>query len=750
MNNLKHRKLFRFLSVWLVLNFIIYLLLPPQFTRAQALSLPEPGQMINVTGAFSLPRLIGVTLHPENPTQFDFLIDSGNDRLQGAAFKEESNKIIKYFLAALTVPETELWVNLSPYEKNRIIADGLGRTAMGRDLLAQDYILKQLTASLLHPENPVGKTFWDQVYKIVQERYGNVDIPVDTFNKVWIVPDQADIYEKDTSAFIVASHLKVMLEEDYLTLQNNKEPPSAASKDAAVNKIGSDAVRNVILPVLEQEVNTGKNFALLRQMYQAMILATWYKMKLKDSLLSQIYVDQNKTKGIDLKDNNVKDQIYQQYLQAFRQGVYDFTKVEEDPLTGDILTRKYFSGGFTVSSPALSFRKVLRIVPAGLTVLLALSNVSRVVAQVNTNPLTTETQTNPVVLKNILDASIPRLEIKPVKPMTNDQIHRAATALGALPRFFMDSNNKNTGDKMRIILNNPGWNGAVNGPQVTLTAPEVKEVISVYDPKDPTNAQAGLYVWHGPKDNPKKLVFFIPIPKGQITDDSIPENFYKELGDKDFGNLPPSVQFGIKAKALYPNVDKMLELIKNLGVPGWDHPRLNPAGDQIRFYFNEKGTEWIFLTNLLDAQKGPDGALYILNVDNGKPKTSILKPITGAKPKTAKDLQQYIIEDSPETPAAFKTIIQQIEGNPAAKTPTGILPDGTPLQAAPANTAVSSPASNVGGIDFNAKLLNMQIKRDLNGMPLPVKQQPIFNLKIDGLYPVIFQIQPIEMKQLLR
>jgi len=58
-----------------------------------------------------------------------------------------SQTLLNYFLAALALPESEVWVNLSPYEQNRIIPDKLGRTQMGKELLGQDYILKQLAAS---------------------------------------------------------------------------------------------------------------------------------------------------------------------------------------------------------------------------------------------------------------------------------------------------------------------------------------------------------------------------------------------------------------------------------------------------------------------------------------------------------------------------------------------------------------------------------------------------------------------------
>ena len=47
-----------------------------------------------------------------------------------------------------------------------------------------------------------------------------------------------------------------------------------------------------------------------------------------------------------------------------------------------------------------------------------------------------------------------------------------------------------------------------------------------------------------------------------------------------------------------------------------------------------------------------------------------------------------------------------------------------------------------GGIDFNAANLNLQIKRDGNGVPLPISQQDLENINIDGLVPIIIEIKP--------
>ena len=178
--------------------------------------MPAPGAMVNLSPVYTPAYLKGIVIHPDNALQFDFLIDKGQGNLTEAQKKQEYKKLIKYFLASLTVPEKDQWVNLSPYEKGRIIESDFGKTEMGRDLLAQDYLLKQITSSLMYPESPLGKSFWAKVYKRAYKEYGHTNIPVNTFNKVWIVPDEAVVYESGNTAYVVKNHLKVMLEEDYL------------------------------------------------------------------------------------------------------------------------------------------------------------------------------------------------------------------------------------------------------------------------------------------------------------------------------------------------------------------------------------------------------------------------------------------------------------------------------------------------------------------------------------------------------
>jgi pimeloyl-ACP methyl ester carboxylesterase len=341
----------------LVSFFISPLSFPVYAQTTAVLNLPLPGTMIETTSAYHPMMLRGLSIYPDNPLQFDFIVDSGDALLTDEELQKESEKLVKYFLASLTIQEDEMWVNLSPYEKDRIIPSSFGQTEMGRDLLAQDYILKQLTASLMNPNADVGNNFWKRVYERAQEKYGTTNVPMDTFNKVWIVPDQADVYinpkavNGKNNVFVVNAHLKVFLEEDYLALESNagstRHGLGNVQKDdlKKVNESASQVIREIILPEIEREVNEGKTFANLRQIYNAMILAAWYKQNLKKSLLGEIYVDQAKTKGVDVSDPDVNQKIYNQYLKAFETGAYDLIKEDYDPIAQEIVSRKYFSGG---------------------------------------------------------------------------------------------------------------------------------------------------------------------------------------------------------------------------------------------------------------------------------------------------------------------------------------------------------------------------------------------------------------------
>ena len=346
--NLKQFPLFRFIAYTVLVAFVGMLPASPSYAQV-SIVMPAPGQMIHITSHFEPPQMVGLKVDLKDPFTFNFIMDQGEKAMSTPDQKEEFNKIIKYFLVALAMPNKDMWVNLSPYESTRIIPQVFGQTEMGRDLLAQDYILKQFTASLMYPEDGLGKAFWSKVYGEAQSRFGTTDINVNTFNKVWIVADHADIYQKGDTALLVKSHLKVMLEQDFMAIEKNQEQfGNAQALQAADNndktKMASQIVREIIIPAIEKEVNDGKSFAAVRQAYGAEIMATWFKRALRQSLLGQVFADKSKIAGQKVSDPKADEKIYQQYLKAYKKGVFNYIKEDATP-DGQIIPRKYFSGG---------------------------------------------------------------------------------------------------------------------------------------------------------------------------------------------------------------------------------------------------------------------------------------------------------------------------------------------------------------------------------------------------------------------
>jgi len=343
----KYIELRAIMALGLIFVFLLNSFGPLPCAQAQDFLLPAPGVMVHLSPEFNPPILKGIKVHPDNPFKFDFILDKGDSQLSNQGLKDESSKLIKYFLASLTIPEKDLWVNLSPYEKDRIVPNSFGLTEMGRDLLAEDYMLKQITASLIYPEDEVGKRFWKRIYEEAAKKFGTTNVPVNTFNKVWIVPEKAVVYEnaKIGAAYVVESKLKVMLEQDYLSLQKHEGIQSKQAQSKDTNQLGSQIVREIVIPELTKEINENKNFSQLRQVYNSLILATWYKKKIKESILSQVYSDRSKLSGVTIDDPQEKEKIYQRYLQAFKKGVYNYIKEEQDPISQQMTPRKYFSGG---------------------------------------------------------------------------------------------------------------------------------------------------------------------------------------------------------------------------------------------------------------------------------------------------------------------------------------------------------------------------------------------------------------------
>ena len=124
--------------LWLVIVAFLFNTLIQEPVQADVPFLPAPGKLVSLTPSFAPPLIRGLKVFKDNPFKFEFVMSQGDDApgqangvssLERQAFlKEEGSKLVKYFLASLTVPQQDMWVNLSPYERNRIIPKEFGIT----------------------------------------------------------------------------------------------------------------------------------------------------------------------------------------------------------------------------------------------------------------------------------------------------------------------------------------------------------------------------------------------------------------------------------------------------------------------------------------------------------------------------------------------------------------------------------------------------------------------------------------------
>ena len=103
-NKAMFRQMRRVISIFILVVFINTSVKSPvyaQFAQDPMPRLPAPGVMVHLSPAFNPPILKGIKVHPDNPFRFDFILDKGDSQLSNDALKDESSKLIKYFLASV-------------------------------------------------------------------------------------------------------------------------------------------------------------------------------------------------------------------------------------------------------------------------------------------------------------------------------------------------------------------------------------------------------------------------------------------------------------------------------------------------------------------------------------------------------------------------------------------------------------------------------------------------------------------------
>ncbi|MFH1440601.1 MAG: hypothetical protein ABIH18_00950 [Candidatus Omnitrophota bacterium] len=109
--------------------------------------------------------------------------------------KQETNKLLKYFLTGVSLPDDIFWVNLRPDSRDQIIDNWLEKTDVGRIMLEADVQLKKDTAMWTSPDTALGRKYWNKLYKKAAELYGYDNVTIPTLTRPWIVPGEIIVRE---------------------------------------------------------------------------------------------------------------------------------------------------------------------------------------------------------------------------------------------------------------------------------------------------------------------------------------------------------------------------------------------------------------------------------------------------------------------------------------------------------------------------------------------------------------------------
>ncbi|MBF0532878.1 MAG: hypothetical protein HQL23_07275 [Candidatus Omnitrophica bacterium] len=293
---------------------------------------------------------------------FRLLLDKGDAKaLPSSAIESTAKILFNYFVVGIALPNSAFWVNLKPDAPDRILDDRLAKTDMGKVLLEADLQLKKDTAKFTSPDMPEGKAYWEKLYKKAAALYGTEDVAIPTMVRPWIVPAEIIMREQRTEdegrntesripsgAYIYKATLKVMLEQDYLNntdAYNFKDP-----RGKALNEYAAKLAREMIIPMLTQEVNTAPRYAALRQVYYSLIMAQWFKSRFKNKPgVYSAMIDKENLAGLTSKKSWSPQTYFKAYNKSFKEGEYN---IDRDVGTdSEPLVRNYISGGIVLNMP---------------------------------------------------------------------------------------------------------------------------------------------------------------------------------------------------------------------------------------------------------------------------------------------------------------------------------------------------------------------------------------------------------------
>ncbi|MBZ4321290.1 hypothetical protein [Streptomyces huiliensis] len=263
-----------------------------------------------------------------------------NRRADGVkAVKEASDA----FFVWLALRPSAFWVNLNPTEPDRIVDPAFGRTDAGRVLLQADLRMKKTIAQLIHPDGKLGEEYHSRLRGTCMSM------------RTWIVPGEAKVRATPDELYIMDAPLSVKMETQYLKGRGAGEAASCAQQEKSVEQHNESVFRSMILPRVEEAVNTAPEYAELRRVYLSRVAAEWYRdgSRRENATYAKL-IDQGDVSRWTAKSDWKPRDTFDAYVDSYTKVEF---KVTRRTTEGDAIYEKtYVFGGVDLTN--VPFRKV--------------------------------------------------------------------------------------------------------------------------------------------------------------------------------------------------------------------------------------------------------------------------------------------------------------------------------------------------------------------------------------------------------
>jgi hypothetical protein len=223
------------------------------------------------------------------------------------------------FFTWLALTPDKFWVNLNPDQPDRIMDNAFASTDAGRILLEADLRMKHDFFKAMDPATDLGRRYWAALPK--ENGY-----PCMPSLRNWIEPERAKVREQDGGIYILDAPLGLKSTAESFNTPGPGEP--ICTPDEAQTRQAQAVIDSMIVPAVEEQINTASQYADLRRVYKSRVAAEWVRQQdAAEPTDFRPIINSDNVKRWPLRAPNDKwnkNDLYERYVEIFKNGEFQY------------------------------------------------------------------------------------------------------------------------------------------------------------------------------------------------------------------------------------------------------------------------------------------------------------------------------------------------------------------------------------------------------------------------------------------